>query len=102
MRVHPAGKFLYGSNRGHNSIACYRIGDDGCLTLVEIQPSRGTIAQNVAITPDGSWLLCANMVGTDNGKGDNVAVFRRDADSGKLSPAGAPLELAQPSCIVVT
>src|SRR5207247_9569151 len=70
LKITPDGRFLYGTNRGHDSIAAYRIGDDGRLTLIAIEPSLGKGPQNLAITPDGKWLLCANM------PGDNVVVFR--------------------------
>ena len=81
IKITPDGNHLYCSNRMHDSIAIYRIGEDGCLTLVDIPSSLGNFAQTLAITPDGSMLLCANMQGDDA----NVAVFRIDAASGKLS-----------------
>jgi 6-phosphogluconolactonase len=95
VKVTPDGKFLYGTNRGHDSIACYGIADDGKLTLVAIEPSLGKGPQNLAITPDGRWLLCANM------PGNNVAVFQIDAKTGKLTSAGEPLKQTSPSCIML-
>lgn len=95
LKITPDGKFLYGTNRGHDSIACYRIGDDGKLALIEIVPSLGKGPQNLAITPDGKWLLCANM------PGKNVAVFGIDAASGKLKAAREPVEQASPACIML-
>jgi 6-phosphogluconolactonase len=95
VKVTPDGRFLYGTNRGHDSIAIYSINDDGTLKLVGIEPSLGKGPQNLAITADGAWLLCANM------PGKNVAVFRIDAKAGTLKSAGAPTELASPSCIMV-
>ncbi len=99
VKITPDGRFLYCSNRLHDSIAVYSIGDDGCLTLVEIAPSLGNFAQNLAITTDGKMLLCANM-GSD-GKGENVVVFRIDGASGKLSAVGDPVEIVKPSCIMI-
>ncbi len=93
LKITPNGKFLYGTNRGHDSIAAYRIADDGALTLLEIEPSLGNGPQNLAITPDGQWLICANM------PGNNVVVFRIDAEKGLLSPVGKPLTSTSPSCI---
>ena len=61
LKITPNGRFLYGTNRGHDSIASYRIGDDGRLTLLAIDPSLGKGPQNLAITPGGEFLLCANM-----------------------------------------
>ncbi len=93
LKVTPDGRFLYGTNRGHDSIAIYRIGDDGTLTLVKIEPSLGKGPQNLLITPDGRWLLCANM------PGNNVAVFRINTDSGRLTSQGEPTSITMPSCI---
>ena len=95
VKVTPDGKFLYGTNRGHDSIAAFRIGDDGKLSLVAIEPSRGKGPQNLAVTPDGRWLLCANM------PGNNIAVFRIDPVTGKLKPAGEPVRQTGPSCIMI-
>jgi len=93
VKITPDGRFLYGTNRGHDSIAAYRIGADGLLQLVEITTSHGAGPQNLAITPDGRLLLCANM------PGNNVAIFRIDADSGRLSLVGEPVPVTSPSCI---
>jgi len=95
LRATPDGRFLYGTNRGHDSIAIFRIGADGLLEVVDIVPSLGGGPQNLAITPDGSLLLCANM------PGNNLAVFRIDAGSGRLAPIGPPLAIPGPSCIAI-
>lgn len=95
LKFTPDGQFLYGTNRGHDSLAAYRVGDDGSLKLLGIEPSLGAGPQNLAITPDGRWLLCANM------PGNNVAVFRIDAKSGGLTSAGEPLAITSPSCIMI-
>lgn len=93
LKITPDGGFLYGTNRGHDSIAAYRIGEDGTLTLLGFEPSLGKGPQNLLITPDGRWLLCANM------RGNNVAVFQIEARTGKLTVANAPVEMPSPSCI---
>ncbi len=93
LKITPDGKFLYGTNRGHDSIASYRIGEDGSLTLLSIDPSLGKGPQNILITPDGQWLLCANM------PGNSVVVFRIDATYGKIAATGTPIEMPMPSCI---
>jgi 6-phosphogluconolactonase len=93
LKITPNGKFLYGTNRGHDSIAIFRIGDGGALTRTAIEPSLGKGPQNLAITPDGKWLLCANM------PGNNLAVFAIDAETGALKAAGDPVEIVSPSCI---
>ncbi len=95
LKITPDGKFLYGTNRGHDSIAVYSIAEDGKLTLVVITPSLGKGPQNLAITADGAWLLCANM------PGKNLAVFGIDAKSGRLKSAGEPISHPSPSCIVL-
>lgn len=95
LKVTPNGRFLYGTNRGHDSIAMFRIGERGRLELIGIEPSLGKGPQNLAITPDGKLLLCANM------PGNNVAVFRIDAGSGKLQAVGEPLSMPMPSCIML-
>ena len=71
IRVHPGGRFLYGSNRGHDSLAVYQVGvGTGNLTLVEHEPTRGKTPRNFTIDPTGQWLIAANQ-GTDT-----LAVFR--------------------------
>ena len=69
--------------------------DDGKLSLVNIEPSLGKGPQNLAITADGSWLLCANM------PGNNVAVFQIDVKTGRLKSAGEPVKHTSPSCIML-
>lgn len=95
LKITPNGRFLYGTNRGHDSIAAYRIGDDGRLTLISIEPSLGKGPQNLAIPPGGELLMCANMAGS------NVALFRIDPQSGRLTSVGSPLAMPGPSCIMV-
>jgi 6-phosphogluconolactonase len=95
VKITPNGRFLYGTNRGHDSIAAYRIRDDGKLTLLGIEPSLGKGPQNLAITPDGDLLLCANM------PGNNVAVFRIDPQTGGLARVGEPISIPSPSCIMI-
>lgn len=93
LKITPDGKHLYGTNRGHDSLASYRIAGDGTLTLLTIQPSGGKGPQNLLITPDGKWLLCANM------PGNNVVVFKIDAMSGSITSHGEPVEVPMASCI---
>lgn len=95
LKITPNGKFLYGTNRGHDSIACYKIDDQGRLTLIGIEPSLGMGPQNLAITSDGKWLLCANM------PGNSVAVFQINQESGEIKPKGNPVMQTGPSCIMI-
>jgi 6-phosphogluconolactonase len=93
LKITPDGKHLYGTNRGHDSLASYRIAPDGTLTLLTIQTSGGKGPQNLLITPDGRWLLCANM------PGNNVVVFQIDTASGAITAKGDPVEVPMASCI---
>lgn len=92
--VHPSGRFLYGSNRGHDSIALFRIDPrKGTLAMVEQTPSGGKVPRNFNIDPSGGWLLAANQ-GTNN-----IALFRIDAKTGRLSATGTVLEAGAPVCV---
>jgi 6-phosphogluconolactonase len=93
LKVTPDGKFLYGTNRGHDSIARYRIGEDRTLMLLGIEPSLGKGPQNLLITPDGKWLLCANM------PGNSVVVFKINPETGAITATGEPVSMPMPSCI---
>jgi len=93
VRVHPSGKFLYGSNRGHDTIAVFTIAPDGKLTLVDNTPTGGQIPRNFNIDPTGRWLLAANQ------NSDSVVVFAIDQATGKLSPSGNQLKVDTPVCI---
>ena len=92
--VHPNGKYLYGSNRGHDSIATFAISSDGQLALVGHTPTGGKTPRSFALDPTGRWLLAA---GQDSG---DIFVFKIDADSGKLTPLGERTEIGSPVCIV--
>jgi 6-phosphogluconolactonase len=96
VRVSPDGAFLYGTNRGHDSIAVWRISpSDGTLSPVQHAPCGGNHPRHFTISPDGHWLLCANM------NSHNIVVFRRDAGKGTLervSETPAPC----PVCLVFT
>ena len=94
IRIHPSGKFLYGSNRGHNSIAVFSVDDaTGKLTAVERVSTRGQTPRNFEIDPSGKFLFAANQ-GTGN-----VVVFKIDPATGRLSPAGEPLKIPSPVCV---
>ena len=95
VKITPNGRFLYGTNRGHDSIAAYRTDDDGRLTLLTVEPSLGNEPQNLAITHDGELLLCANV------RSNNVVVFRIDPQTGALTSVGQPVVLPSPSCIMI-
>jgi 6-phosphogluconolactonase len=95
IEVHPSGRFLYGSNRGHDSIVLYRIdGQTGRLTLVGHEPTRGRTPRNFSIDPTGRWLLAANQTS------DNVHVFRIQPETGRLESTGQSVEVGAPVCVV--
>jgi len=92
--VSPDGRFVYGSNRGHDSVATWRVEGDGSLAFVDWIPAGGRNPRNFALSADGGWLLVANM------GSDNVVAYRRDPDTGLVS--GDPVVTALPSacCLV--
>jgi 6-phosphogluconolactonase len=91
--AHPSGKFLYGSNRGHNSIAVFQIDGSGKVTLIENASTQGRIPRNFAIDPTGQWLLAANQ------ETDNVTVFAINKTSGRLKATGQTLKVDTPVCV---
>ncbi|MGO8794367.1 MAG: lactonase family protein [Candidatus Sulfotelmatobacter sp.] len=94
IEVHPSGKFLYASNRGHDSIAVFAIDPDkGTLTLVEYASTKGQGPRNFEIDPTGTRLFAANE------KADNIVEFRINPQTGRLTPTGKVLELSQPVCV---
>jgi 6-phosphogluconolactonase len=94
VQVHPSGKFLYASNRGHDSIAVFAIdGHKGTLTLVQDVPTQGKTPRSFEIDPTGSLLFAANQAS------NNIVIFRIDAKSGKLTPTGQVLDVPSPVCV---
>jgi 6-phosphogluconolactonase len=91
---HPSGRFLYGSNRGHDSIVVYQIDpSSGRLSHVENEPIRGKTPRNFVLSPGGNWLLAGGQ------QSDNVTVFSVDAETGKLEFADKEIKLGSPVCI---
>jgi 6-phosphogluconolactonase len=97
IHVHPSGKLLYGSNRGHNSIVIFRIDDTtGRLTLVGHETRHIARPRNFHIDPTGTLLFVANQ------EAGTVTVFRIDAASGQVDLVGPPTPVgAKPSFIGV-
>jgi 6-phosphogluconolactonase len=94
IHVHPSGKFLYASNRGHDSIAVFAIDpNQGTLTLVEYASTKGSTPRSFEIDPSGKLLFAANE------KSDDIAVFRINQQTGRLAPTGEILDLGQPVCV---
>lgn len=96
VRVHPNGHFVYGSNRGHDSIAIFGIDQaTGRLIPHGQASSGGKTPRNFTLTPDGAWLLAANQ------GSDNIVTFHVDAKTGALTEAGHVVHTNKPVCIVV-
>jgi 6-phosphogluconolactonase len=94
IAVHPNGRFVYGSNRGHDSIAIFATAADGALTPIAFEPSRGKTPRHFAIAPGGRWLVAANQ---DSG---TLAVFRIDEATGRLTASGALVDAGTPVCVL--
>lgn len=94
IQVHPTGRFLYGSNRGHDSIAVFTIDrDKGTLTSVEHVSTQGKTPRNFGIDPTGSYLFAANQ------NSNNIIVFRMDPKTGRLTPTSQILDVPTPVCV---
>lgn len=93
VQVAPNGKFLYGSNRGHDSIVIFSIRDDGTLELIGHQSTLGKNPRSFAISPNSEFLMVANQ------GSDNVVEFRIDHSAGTLTPTGNKLEIPTPVCV---
>ena len=95
IAIHPSGKFLYTSNRGHDSIAVFSIEKStGRLSLVGNVSTQGKAPRNFAIDPTGSHLLVANQ------ESDNIVVFNIDPATGGLKPTGQVAKVGSPVCLV--
>ena len=95
IAVHPSGRFLYSSNRGHDSIAVFSIDpSNGQLSFVEAHPTGGRTPRHFALDPSGNLLFAANQ------NSGSVHVFAVDTQSGHLSPTGATLDVPSPVSIV--
>jgi 6-phosphogluconolactonase len=94
VHVHPSGKFLYTSNRGHDSIAVFAIDPaKGTLMLLDHASTGGNIPRSFEIDPTGKFLFAENQ------KSDDIVIFRIDEKTGRLSPTGQKLDVASPVCV---
>ncbi len=91
---HPSGKFLYGSNRGHDSIVVFQIDSStGKLNYVKNEPIQGEVPRNFSVSPDGNWLIAA-------GQGSHtLSIFSIDPSSGELTFSGKQEKLDSPVCV---
>lgn len=94
VRVHPNGRFVYVSNRGHNSIAIFAVDRaSGRLSPAGHEPTRGEIPRNFNLDPTGRYLLAANQ------NTHNVVVFRIDEKTGQLQATGSEIAVPSPVCV---
>jgi 6-phosphogluconolactonase len=94
--VHPSGKFLYDSNRGHDTIAVFHVDPKtGELTAAGEQGQGVKTPRHFAIDPAGKFLLVGNQ------DGGSIVVFRIDPATGALMPSGTKVEVPMPVCITL-
>lgn len=92
--VHPSGKFVYGSNRGPDTLVIYRVDPGtGELTTVGFQPTGVKEPRNFNIDPTGRWLIACGQ------NSDNAQVFSVDQETGELTPVGEPVAVPMPVCV---
>lgn len=94
VQVHPSGKFVYGSNRGHDTIACFSVDNEsGRLTPIGHASTGGKTPRNFGIDPSGRYLLAANQ------DSDNILVLKIDQATGKLASTGNEIKIPKPVCV---
>jgi 6-phosphogluconolactonase len=94
IHTSPNGRFLYCSNRGHDSIAVFKIDAlSGKLTFIAHEPTGGKTPRNFAIDPTGRFLLAANQ------KSDSIVTFRLDPKTGRLRAPGHVAQVPSPVCL---
>ncbi|MBX2806360.1 MAG: lactonase family protein [Hyphomicrobiales bacterium] len=93
IQISPDDRFLYVANRGADVISVFAVKQDGGLAPVESPPCGGKTPRALALSPCGGWLLSANQ------DSDQIAIFARDARTGRLTPGPAPIEIGTPMCI---
>ena len=95
VQVHPSGRFVYASNRGHDSLCVFSVDSNtGRLTFVERQSSQGKTPRHFTLDPSGNWLVAENQ------DSNRIVVFRVDPPTGRLQPTGHAAELEAPVCAV--
>jgi len=96
IHIDPSGKYLYGSNRGHDSLAIFRInGENGTLEKVGYQSVSGKWPRNFLIDPKGEFIFVVNQ------NSDNLVIFKLDPETGNLTPTGTEETLPKPVCVKI-
>ena len=93
IRLSKDGKYLYASNRGHDSIAVFSILADGSLELLEIVPSHGKTPRDFDLTPDQEFLIAVHQ------DSDNATVFKRNPKTGRLAELSNDFRVPEAVCI---
>jgi 6-phosphogluconolactonase len=93
IQIHPNRKFLYVSNRGHDSVAIYSISANGQLTFLKTQPALGSHPRNILIDSTGQFLMLANE------RSDKVVIFTANEKNGDITPAGLEVKVPAPTCL---
>lgn len=93
IKIHPNGKWLYVSNRGHNSIAVFQIRSDGRLVLVEIHPAGVLEPRGFDIDPSGNWLVVAGQ------NSNQLKALSINPHTGKLGHATNEISVSAPACV---
>jgi 6-phosphogluconolactonase len=94
LQISPDGRFLYGCNRGHDSVAILSVdAKTGALAAVGHVPCGGSTPRNCGLSPSGRYLLVANQ------NADVITVFRRNAEDGSLVDTGNPIRTGTPMCV---
>jgi len=95
IHLHPSGRFLYVSNRGHDSLAIYSVDPhSGLLDLRGHEPSGGRTPRGFAVDPQGQFILVANL------HSDNIVTLCLDPQNGQLSPTAYKISIPQPVCVL--
>ena len=94
IHIDPAGKFLYQSNRGRNALAIFAIGGNGKLTSLGDEPTRGKTPRNFMIDPKGDFIFVTHQ------DSDNITIFKRNQQTGKLTYTGQSVSVPAPVCII--
>src|SRR5690606_29278690 len=96
IQISSDGRFVYGSNRGHDSISIFAVDQEtGRLAPVGFTSSGGSTPRNLCLTPSGKHLFCANQ------NADLIAIFARDAATGLLADTGRAIEVGTPMCVKI-
>ena len=94
IAVHPSGKFLFASNRGHDTIAVFSIDSKtGTLTLTDHFSTQGKTPRNFEIDPTGKFLFVANQ------DTNNIVVFQIDQNTGRLTATKQTISAPSPVCL---